>query len=329
MQDEELRLLVETIPHLIWRAGADGDWVWASRQWQGFTGQSDAASWDRGWLMAVHPDDRPRTEAAWARAEAEGRLTVEHRLRQAATGSYRWFETRALPAYGPDGRVRAWYGTATDIHDLKAMQAQQAHLLGELQHRARNTLATVRAILRRSAETGASVEDYAMHLEGRLNAVARVQSAIIRNPPGGLSLSLLVADELLAYQAHEGEDFSVTGPTVLVPARAAERLALALHELATNAVKFGALAQDGGALVIAWAVDERPGGPVLVLDWTEDGLVLGSPETRRNGFGMDVLKHMLPHDLRAEVVVAFRSDGLTCRIALPLGAPAADVPHPA
>ncbi len=320
--DESFRLLVETIPQLVWRAQGPGDWVWSSRQWQDFTGQSDAESLRWGWLAAVHPGDRARIEAAWAAAEAEGRLTVEHRLREAATDTYRWFETRALPVRASDGRIREWFGTATDIHDLKTAQSQQAHLLSELQHRVRNTLATVRAIARRSAETSESVEDYAMHLEGRLNAVSRVQSAIIRNPAGGLSLPLLVADELLAYHAHEGDDFTIAGPPVLVPARAAERLALALHELATNAMKFGALAQPQGSIAITWTVEERPKGPVLSLDWTEGGLTLATPETRRSGFGMDVLQRMLPHDLKAEVVVAFQADGLTCRIVLPLDAPA-------
>ncbi len=328
-RDDGFRLLVETIPQLVWRARADGDWVWSSRQWQDFTGQSDGASRHRGWLATVHPDDRAHTEAAWAGAQAEGRLRIEHRLLQAATGGYRWFETRALPARDADGRVREWFGTATDIHDLKTLQEQQAHLLAELQHRVRNTLATVRAIARRSAETSDSVEDYAMHLDGRLNAVSRVQSAIIRNPLGDLSLSLLVADELFAYHAHEGTDFTMTGPPVQIPARAAERLALALHELATNAVKFGALAQGDGAITIAWTLEERGTGRALVLDWTESGLTLGGPESRRYGFGMDVLERMLPHDLRAEVVVAFRGDGLTCRIVMPLcGAAQAAVARP-
>ncbi|GJD79443.1 hypothetical protein GCM10007886_02240 [Methylobacterium gregans] len=320
-QDENFRLLVDTIPQLVWRARGRGNWVWSSRQWQSFTGQSEAEARDRGWLAAVHPDDRASTEAAWTRAEAEDRLAVEHRLLQASTGEYRWFETRALPVRGSGGEAREWFGTATDIHDLKMAQSLQAHLLSELQHRVRNTLATVRAIARRSAETSESVEDYAMHLEGRLNAVSRVQSAIIRNPIGGLSLPLLVADELFAYHAHEGEDFTIAGPPVVVPARAAERLALALHELATNAVKFGALAQqERGSIAIAWTVEDREKGPVLILDWTEGGLSLAGVEPRRSGFGMDVLQRMLPHDLKAEVVVAFCSDGLTCRIALPLDA---------
>jgi PAS domain S-box-containing protein len=328
-EDEGFRLLVETIPQLVWRARRAGAWDWSSRQWQGFTGQSEAGSLDRGWLAAVHPDDRVRTEVAWARAESEGRLEVDHRLFQAETGEYRWFETRALPARDAEGRVREWFGTATDIHELKTLQARQAHLLAELQHRVRNTLATVRAIARRSAETSESVEDYAMHLEGRLNAVSRVQSAIIRNPIGDLSLSMLVVDELLAYHAREGEDFTIAGPPVLLPARAAERLALALHELATNAVKFGALAQESGAIVVAWTLEERAEDSLLMLTWTESGLTLTGPSSRRYGFGMDVLERMLPHDLKAEVAVAFRPDGLICRVALPLGAGRGAPPLPA
>ena len=316
---DALRLLIETLPQLIWRAQPGGDWTWASRQWIVFTGQNPGQFEGQGWLAAVHPDDRARTVLAWQGAEAAGRLDVEHRLRSAADGSYRWFECRAMPARDTSGRVTEWFGTATDIHDLKSLQEQQIQTLFELQHRVRNTLAAVRVIARRSAETSESVETYAMHLDGRLDALSRVQSAVIRNPSAGISLAMLAADELAACCANEDRQVRIAGPLVLLRARAAERMGLALHELATNAVKFGALAQPAGRIEISWRVEEFDGAGHLVLDWIETGVPLADPGPRRTGFGMDVLERMLAHDLKADTAVRFNPEGVACRIVLPVG----------
>ncbi|MGV7030085.1 HWE histidine kinase domain-containing protein [Methylobacterium symbioticum] len=316
---EALRLLVETLPQLVWRALPGGDWIWASGQWAAYTGQTGGQFEGQGWLAAVHPDDRARTALAWQGAEAGGRLEVEHRLRSAADGTYRWFECRALPVRDAGGRVTEWCGTATDIHDMKSLQEQQIQMLFELQHRVRNTLAAVRVIARRSAETSDSVETYAMHLDGRLDALSRVQSAVIRNPSAGISLAMLAADELDACCANEDRQVRIAGPLVLLRARAAERMGLALHELATNALKFGALAQPAGRIDVAWRLEQIDGAEHLVLDWTESGVPLAVRPPRRSGFGMDVLERMLVHDLKADTAVRFNPEGLACRIVLPVG----------
>ncbi|RVU15142.1 PAS domain S-box protein [Methylobacterium oryzihabitans] len=316
---EAIRWLVETIPQLLWRSHALGEWIWASRQWTAFTGQSDAAARGQGWLAVVHPDDRARTREAWRAAESRGGLEVEHRLRQGGDGGYRWFETRAAPRRDAAGRILEWFGTATDVHDLKLSQQRQAELLAELQHRVRNTLSAVRAIARRSAETSTGKDDYAMHLDGRLAAISRVQSAVIRNPAGGLDLAMLVADELLVCGVREGEAARIAGPPVLLHARAAEILGLALHELATNAVKFGALSALAGRVAATWVIE--PAEPaVLTFDWVERGgpPVPGPPA--RRGFGLEVLEERLAHDLDARTILDFARKGLSCRIVLPLTA---------
>ncbi len=132
-----------------------------------------------------------------------------------------------------------------------------AALLAELQHRVRNTLAAMRALVRQSAETSESLEDYVRHLDGRLDAMARVQNAVIRNPAIGIDLGMLIADELAVCDAHEGERLSIEGPRLLLHPRAAEPIGLALHELATNALKFGALASPSGRIAVYWRFEDR------------------------------------------------------------------------
>src|SRR3712207_9087536 len=111
-------------------------------------------------------------------------------------------------------------------------------LLAELQHRVRNTLAVVRSIARRTGETSDTVEDYAMHLDGRLNAFARTQAMVTRNPSAGVDLETLVAEELNSYHAREGGQLRISGPPLRLCTKAAETFSLAVHELATNAVKY-------------------------------------------------------------------------------------------
>ena len=140
------------------------------------------------------PTTANRFEAAWREAPGSGRLSVEHRLLEAATGAYRWFQTRAQAVPGEEGSPREWIGASTDIDDLRRLQEHQKLLMGELQHRVRNMLSTVRSIARRTAETTDDVPDFASHFEGRLNAFARSQAHLTRDPMGGIDLEYLVAE---------------------------------------------------------------------------------------------------------------------------------------
>ena len=173
----EAALALDTIPQLVWRSRDLGRWVWASRQWCAFTGQGQTAARALGWLAAVHPDDRDRTMAAWEAAPGRGLLEVEHRIRRGPDG-HRWFETRAAPRALQDG-TREWFGTCTDVHDLRMALERERGLLAELQHRVRNMLASLRVVVRRGFDSSGSKADFSNHLDGRLAV------EITRWPAGG------------------------------------------------------------------------------------------------------------------------------------------------
>lgn len=201
---------------------------------------------------------------------------------------------------------------------LAAENARQRELVVATQHRVRNTLAVIRSIARRSAETSESVEDYAMHFDGRIGAFARVQGALLRDPGEGMALDTLVADTLLTSLAREGERWTVDGPAVTLRAKAAEMLGLALHELATNAVKFGALSWPRGRIAVTWRLVEG-GAPRLAVTWTE----MGAPapvSAERRGFGTEMIERTLAYELGAEARLDFTPEGVICRIGLPLSA---------
>lgn len=191
-------------------------------------------------------------------------------------------------------------------------------LPAEQRHQVRNTLSMLRAIIRRSAETADSVETYAAHLDGRLDAVARVLGALLRSVPEGVALHTLIADELLAHLAREGDQVAITGPNLRLRPGAAEIVALAIHELTVNAVEHGALMIPHGRIAITWSVEPPAPGGRLTFVWTESGLETLSPEPARRGFGTEVLERSLRYELKAETDLAYEPDGLRCTITLPL-----------
>lgn len=202
--------------------------------------------------------------------------------------------------------------------ELRESEARQRSLLAELQHRVRNTLAVVKSIMQRTAESSDSVEEMAAHLGGRLDAFARVQSAVTRNPEAGVGLRSLVDDELLAHAAREGDEVTVQGPEIALRPKAAESMSLALHELATNAVKHGALSErNGGRIAIRWDMNGQGKKESLNFEWLESGSHGRLRKPTRHGFGMELLTRVLPYDLEAETNVEFLDEGLRFTMDLP------------
>lgn len=293
-------------PVLLWRAARNGAWIWAGSRWCAYTGLSEAESLGEGWLEALHPEDRARTLRAFSAAAANGGLQRDHRIRD-ASGAFRWHRTRAELA-------GHWSGASLDIDDLKRARDESESELAETRRRMRNTLGVVRTIARRTAETSASVESCAMHFEGRLDALARVEARIARNGGGGVPLETLAAEEIAVFLAREDARLAIAGPPVLVRPEAAETLALMFHELSANAIKFGALSPLGGRLKVSWALE---GERTLRISWVETGVPLKGPP-RSDGFGADLFKRGLAYSLRARADFALRRDGLVCTVEIPL-----------
>jgi two-component sensor histidine kinase len=201
---------------------------------------------------------------------------------------------------------------------LKASLRHQQFLLAELKNRARNTLAVIRSIVRRTAESSESVEDFANHLDGRIGALSRVQLAVARDPLAGFDLAELIFEELRICAVHEGEQFTLDGPQLRLKPKAAESIGLAIHELATNAVKFGAFTIPEGRIDARWMEELRGDRTWLLLDWKERGMQGRLVEGSRRGFGTLLLEEMLKYDLGAEVRLLFEPTGFHCEIAFPL-----------
>lgn len=196
-------------------------------------------------------------------------------------------------------------------------ERRKALVFSDVQHRVRNLLAVVRSIARRTAETSRTVEDYAMNFDGRLNAYGRTMALLTREPESGIELEYMLAEELLAAQAHDGDQVNISGPSIRLQPKAAETIGLAIHELVTNAIKHGALGQAGGKVNVSWRIDKDASGQALVFDWVESGARRLMPVPTRRGFGVGMLEETLAFDLNAKTELHFESTGFRCRIRLP------------
>jgi PAS domain S-box-containing protein len=319
-QEERFRVLATSVPQLVFTTFPDGGRTWPSPQWIDYTGVGFDDSLGQGWLEAIHPDDRELTRAAWDEAVAAGEYYVEHRVWRDADQEYRWHQTRARPIAGPTGPAE-WIGTMTDIHDLRSLKDRQAVLLAELQHRTRNLLGVVQALARQTMKKSATLESFREAYEERLGALSRVQSMLAELDFSEVSLGALIEAELVAHGdgATHTDKIRTHGPDVLLAPTAAQALALGIHELATNAVKYGALAHHDGRLTVSWSLERQGPQEVATIDWRESGVpMIESGVRSRKGYGTELITRALPYQLRAKTDLIYGPDGVRCTIAVPV-----------
>ncbi|HEX8486152.1 sensor histidine kinase [Sphingomonas sp.] len=314
-----LLTLIEGMPQLIWRAADHGYWTWSSPQWERFTGQAQGQSCGDGWLEALHPDDRPLASAAWDQAPAAGMLDVDLRIAN-VDGAYRWFQVRALPIRDDQRALTEWLGTCTDIDDLRKLQARQKVLVAELQHRTRNLIAVIHSIATQTLRDASSLTQFGERFDDRLSALSRVQGILSASEDEPITIRKLVQMELAALGAEHLEDrVVIKGEDIVIRYTSAQTLALAIHELSTNALKYGALRSEQGRLHIGWVEHLRDDVPWLCVTWRETGIqpVRATPK-RARGYGRTLIEQALPHQLGAKTKFEITGDKLRCSIDLPL-----------
>jgi PAS domain S-box-containing protein len=273
-----------------------------------------------GWRDRIHPADLPQALAAFEafrRGEVD-RYAAEYRVRH-PDGRWAWVESRARPvtrdAAGQPLRIA---GTLQDVTARREAEARRALLAREVDHRAKNALAVVQAALRLTPRS--DPERYAAAVEGRVAALARAHTLLAEQRWAGAELRQILEGELAAFLSGSGAAgeprAELGGPVVQVAASAAQSLSLAVHELATNAVKYGALSVPAGRVRVRWSLD--PKAEQLRLAWREiDGPPLQAPPERR-GFGSRVIAATIRDQLGGLLDAAWHPGGLEVEMRLPL-----------
>lgn len=256
-------------------------------------------------------------------SEAAAPLQFECRLQDASSGEYRWFQTRALAVLDAHGAIGEWLGTCTDIHELLELQQRHRVLVGELQHRTRNLVGVISSMCDRTARGTRSFKEFRTKFQDRLGAMSRAQGLLSRlEAHDRVTFDELVHTELAAiYGGGLAGTVDVSGPPgIRLRSSAVQTLAMALHELATNALKYGALQHPGARLEVSWTIEQgssdQPGDgePWLRVDWTEHGVPIASGDATRSGQGRELIEKALPYQLGARTAYALGPDGARCTI---------------
>ncbi len=327
-------LLSEQGRSLALAAGQMGSWEWDVEAGQG--------TWDEGQYRifgvapekfqvslqnmrdVIHPEDwAPLAQAIERMADGEPTQQIEFRVRR-PDGEIRWCTGTAAASVDAAGKVMRISGVTIDVTDRKEAEERQTLLAREVDHRARNALAIIQAIIRLTRAN--QVDEYVATVEGRIKALALAHTLLSNSRWQGADLGTLVAEEFGPYRS--GNKFETKGPNVSLTPATAQGIALALHELATNAAKHGALSSMKGKVSLTWQFQSD----TLTLHWLESGGPSIKAPAVRN-FGLKVIRTSVEQQLGGEAKFDWNPRGLRCDLVIPLretaAAAASDEPQPA
>jgi PAS domain S-box-containing protein len=314
LQSEQLRALALA-------AGKMGTWQWDIREGK--------LTWDEGQFRIfgvdpgsfeltpeqvcglIDPQDIERLRGIAGLLSKDGQTyQTEFRVLR-PNGEVRWCIGSAAASLDSDGRFVRMSGVTVDITDRKQAEERQTLLSREIDHRARNALSVVQSIMRLSR--GKSRREYVAVVEGRIGALARTHDLLSKSRWIGADLSTIVSDELAPYRDGNGR-IAASGPHVTLPPATAQILALAFHELATNAAKYGALSSAAGCVRLAWELQHG----CLIVKWAESS---GSPvrAPTRQGYGIKMISASVERQLGGDARFDWRPEGFQCTLSVPFG----------
>jgi PAS domain S-box-containing protein len=276
------------------------------------------------WRDLIHPEDAERFAEYGERLRNVRQSEVvawEYRLRH-SSGEWRWFASHdVLLESNPDGTARLVVGSASDVTQQKLAQEHKDILLGEMQHRTRNLTAVIDAIARQSLpKDEPAVEQYYKTFIARLRTLFSAAEIVMSSQERVADLQKILDVAIAPFrdQATEGR-IRLSGPPVSMAEEAAASLALAVHELATNAIKYGALSRRGGTVALNWQVRTKNGAPRLEVAWKERG----GPQVKspaHEGFGARVIRYAAARQKDGKVRLDYAPEGVSCEIGFSLPA---------
>jgi PAS domain S-box-containing protein len=308
--ERRFRALTNASSDIIYRMSPD----WKEmRQLDGrsFLADTDAPTiaWMDDYLL---PEDRGQVQSAIDDAVAGIRpYQQEHRVRQ-ADGSIGWVFSRAVPITDEEGTIVEWFGAATDITERRRTNAHLRLVINELNHRVKNTLAMVQAIAMRTFRDAPDMAQAQEQFAARLVALAQANDLLTGERWAGASLRSAIEQAVRPHQ-HDEARVALDGEDVRISPKTALALALAMHELSTNAVKYGAWSNDDGIVSIDWHVEDAR----LHMRWRETGGPAVAPP-RRRGFGSRLIERGLAGELGGQVALHFEPEGVSCVIEAPM-----------
>lgn len=317
--EQRFQVLADSMPQMVWSTQPDGFHDYYNARWYQFTGMPDGSTDGEGWNDMFHPEDQERAWARWRHSlETGDPYEIEYRLRH-HSGEYRWTLGRALPMRDESGTIIRWFGTCTDIHEQKLALEERELIAHELSHRIKNIFSVIAGLIGLSAREYPGLNDLADDLRDRVLALGRAHDQVrphsSRSAPmvgSGNSLKALIREIMAPYGSRSSTQIRIEGPDVEIDDRSATPLALSLHELATNAARYGALSiADGGV-----HIDISSTADTCTIIWREQG----GPDASRPGeagFGTRMIQLSVGRQLGGTIAAEWRPEGLTTRLVIP------------
>lgn len=310
---QQFKALANNIPQLAWMADEKGWVFWYNQRWYDFTGTTLEEMQGWGWRAVQHPDHVDRVVEGIQHAWDTGEAWEDTFPLRGKDGEYRWFLTRAQPLRNEAGEVVLWCGTNTDITEERETNERIRLLMNEVNHRARNILATIQAIVHRTV--GTADAELTEALIRRITALAANQNLLTGERWNGAAVDAIVRSQVLHVIDPTDHRVEFEGPEgIVLKPTAAEALGLAIHELATNALKYGALSNGDGEVAVRWRLADRDGERSFEIEWSESG---GPPvkPPKRKGFGTTIITRNPEMAFHGTVRLDFRRDGVLWRLA--------------
>jgi PAS domain S-box-containing protein len=294
-----------------------GGWSTQATAMLGFPHASEVMD-HQHWLDILHPEDLDRVVRKWHDSvENQGDYQDEYRIRL-PNGDLRWINSRGRVFFDIQKRPVYFIGIFQDITEQKHAEEQQRFFLDELNHRVKNTLTTVQSIASQTLRTTETSAQFKEAFEGRLLALSKTHNLLTRKSWREAELRDVAEQELAPYRKQGDERVVLNGPNVRLPARYAINLGLVLHELVTNAAKYGALSTNAGHLDMNWTVVQNEDRPdQLRIHWTESGGPPVAPP-KRQGFGSRLIRRSIEGELGGYMVLNFAEGGVSYDISVPL-----------
>lgn len=314
-QEETLRLAIDAADVGVWEVDLETRGViWSDRCHAMFGIPADQEVTPEDFYALVHPDDLDSVKATIDRAMDSAThedCAVEFRATGRDDGVERWISAKGQALFSPTGEPARLLGATVNITDRKRAETHLRLLVNELNHRVKNSLATIQAIAAQSFNASRSLPEAQEAFASRIVALAEAHDLLTRENWEGADLHEVAARLAML---HGGEArFDLSGPSIRLSPRTALSLSMALHELATNAVKYGALSVLEGRIAIAWSFAPGSGDQRLDLVWTERGGPTVKPPSSR-GFGSRLIERGLAAELSGEASIQFEPSGVVCRI---------------
>ena len=310
-----LHMLADNMSQFAWMAEPDGSVIWYNKRWYEYTGTrfEDMRGW--GWQKVHHPDHVDRVSEHFRNCCAAGVEWEDVFPLRGADGQYRWFLSRAVPLHDDSGKIVCWLGTNTDITEEREQREQIKLLMREVNHRSKNMLSMIQALARRTAP--ADHPEFVESFEDRLKALAANQELLVNRQWTGVQMEDLVRTQFYYVDDIFDSRVTMSGPRILIKPMPAETISMALHELVTNAAKYGALSNDSGTIEVRWDIENDIAGDRFVLRWRERGGPFVT-HPQHEGFGSTVVNRVPRINLQAEVESRYLPEGFEWDLRCPI-----------